>query len=126
MIAQGIVAHLQHSGTRALLIDGDLLREELCKDLGFSAEDRSENIRSAGAIAMLAARSGITSVCSLFSPLIGEREKIRTACIERGIHFYEIYISTPLETCALRDRKGLYDKTRMGLITEFTGIDSPY
>jgi adenylyl-sulfate kinase len=125
-IAHGIVDHLRQSGMGVLLIDGDALRGDLCKDLGFSAEDRSENIRRAGAVAMLAARSGIVPVCSLISPLILQREKLRAACLESGILFYEIYVSTPLETCAFRDRKGLYEKARLGLITNFTGIDAPY
>jgi len=109
-----------------LMIDGDALREELCRDLGFSAEDRMENIRRAGAIALIAARSGITSVCALISPLRKERDAIRALCAKHAIDFLEVHVSTPLETCEQRDPKGLYKKARAGLIPQFTGIDSPY
>ncbi len=126
-IAQGIAGHYrQTAGITPLMIDGDGLREELCKELGFSASDRSENIRRAAAIAMIAARSGITSICSLISPLRCEREAIRIKCREAGIPFFEIYVSTPLETCETRDPKGLYKKARAGIIPQFTGLDSPY
>ena len=108
------------------MIDGDGLREELCRDLGFSPEDRSENIRRAGAIALMAARSDLTSICSLISPLRRERDFIRRLCSERGFLFLEVHVSTPLEVCETRDPKGLYKKARSGQIPQFTGIDSPY
>ncbi len=108
------------------MIDGDGLREELFRDLGFSDADRMENIRRAGAIALIAAHSGITSVCSLNSPLRAERDAVRLLCDQRGINFFEVHISTPLEVCEHRDPKGLYKKPRGGLIPKFTGIDSPY
>ncbi len=126
-ISQGIANHFcKNEGFTPLLIDGDGLREELCKDLGFSASDRSENIRRAGAIAVMAAKSGITSICSLISPLRSERDAIRIKCREVGITFFEIYISAPLETCEKRDPKGLYKKARTGMIPQFTGLTSPY
>jgi adenylyl-sulfate kinase len=109
-----------------LLIDGDALREELCKDLDFSQESRSENIRRAGAIALIAARSGITSICALISPLQRERDLVRTMAESKGIRFVEVYVSTPLSVCEDRDTKGLYKKARAGMIPQFTGIDSPY
>jgi len=125
-IANGIADRLRGSGIKPLMIDGDILREELCKDLGFSTADRSENIRRAAAIAQIASLSGIVSVCSLISPQRSERESIRAACKSRKIPFLEVYLSTPLETCEERDPKGLYKKARSGLIPCFTGIDSPY
>jgi adenylyl-sulfate kinase len=125
-IAQGLAESMKGKGRLPLMIDGDGLREELCRDLGFSDADRMENIRRAGAIALMAARSGITSICSLISPLRRERDAVRTLCAERGILFYEVHISTPLEICEQRDPKGLYKKARGGLIPKFTGIDSPY
>ena len=125
-IAQGLAESMKADGPLPLMIDGDGLREELCRDLGFSDADRMENIRRAGAIALMAARSGITSICSLISPLRRERDAVRTLCAERGILFYEVHISTPLEVCEQRDPKGLYKKARGGLIPKFTGIDSPY
>lgn len=125
-IAQGLAESMKAQGRLPLMIDGDGLREELCKDLGFSDADRMENIRRAGAIALMAARSGITCICSLISPLRRERDAVRALCAERGILFYEVHISTPLEVCEQRDPKGLYKKARGGLIPKFTGIDSPY
>ena len=125
-LAEGLASKLRKEGTNPLLIDGDGLREELCRDLGFSEEDRKENIRRAGAIALMAARSGITSICSLISPLRHERDAVRSMATSRDIQFLEFYVSTPLEVCESRDTKGLYKKARAGLILKFTGIDSPY
>jgi adenylyl-sulfate kinase len=125
-LAEGLAERLRREGVRPLLIDGDGLREELCRDLRFSAEDRMENIRRAGAIALLAARSGIVSICSLISPLRRERDSVRALCGNRGVPFVEIYVSTSLEICESRDPKGLYKKARAGMIPLFTGIDSPY
>lgn len=125
-LADGLATKLRAEGIHPLMIDGDGLREELCRDLGFSAEDRMENIRRAGAIALLASRSGITSICSLISPLRSERDAIRGLCWARDVKFIEVYVSTPLTTCEGRDPKGLYKKARAGMIPKFTGIDSPY
>jgi bifunctional enzyme CysN/CysC len=125
-LAQGLAERLRSEGGQPLLIDGDGLREELSRDLGFSAADRMENIRRAGAIALMASRSGIMSICSLISPLRSERLAIRQLCRERGVAFLEVFVSTPLQTCESRDPKGLYKKARAGLIPQFTGIDSPY
>jgi adenylyl-sulfate kinase len=125
-LAYGLAVKLKEEGIHPLMVDGDGLREELCRDLGFSAEDRMENIRRAGAIALLAARSGITSICSLISPLRSERDAIRGLCRARDVKFIEVYVSTPLTTCEGRDPKGLYKKARAGMIPKFTGIDSPY
>jgi adenylyl-sulfate kinase len=125
-IAEELAAKLRDTGVQPLMIDGDALREELCRDLGFSPEDRMENIRRAGAIALIAARSGIPSICSLISPLRKERDAIRALCLKRSVTFFEVHVSTPLETCEQRDPKGLYKKARAGLIPQFTGIDSPY
>lgn len=125
-LAEGLSERLREEGVNSLMIDGDGLREELCRDLGFSAEDRVENIRRAGAIALLAARSGVMSICSLISPLRSEREAIRSLCELRAVPFMEVYVNTPLSTCEHRDPKGLYKKARAGLIPQFTGVDSPY
>jgi adenylyl-sulfate kinase len=125
-LAEGLASRMRSDGSTPLLIDGDILRAELCRDLGFSDEDRAENIRRAAAIALVAARSGITSICALISPLRRERDAVRTMAESRGICFLEIYVSTTLETCEARDVKGLYKKARAGLISKFIGIDSPY
>jgi len=108
------------------MIDGDALRDELSRDLGFSQHDRMENIRRAGSIALIAEASGITSICSMISPLRRERDEVRALAQKRGIRFVEVYVSTSLEVCESRDPKGLYKKARTGLIPQFTGIDSPY
>jgi adenylyl-sulfate kinase len=125
-LAEGVATRMRSEGSSPLLIDGDGLREELCRDLSFSDEDRAENIRRAGAIALVAARSGITSICSLISPLRKERDAVRVMAESRGIRFLEVHVSTPLDVCESRDPKGLYQKARAGLIPKFTGIDSPY
>jgi len=125
-LAEGLQANLREVGINPLMIDGDILREALCRDLGFSAADRMENVRRAGAIALMAARSGITSICSLISPLRKEREAIRGLCLKASVRFFEVHVSTSLEVCEQRDPKGLYKKARSGLIPQFTGIDSPY
>jgi len=125
-LAEGFAGRLREEGIHPLMIDGDVLREEWWKELGFTPKDRSENIQRAGAIAIIAARSGVVSICSLISPLRRDREKIRSQCHERGIPFMEVYVSASLETCEERDPKGLYVKARTGLIPNFTGIDSPY
>jgi len=94
--------------------------------LSFSDEDHAENIRRAGAIALIAGRSGITSICALISPLRRERDAVRAMAESKGIRFLEVHVCTPLEVCEARDVKGLYKKARAGLIPKFTGIDSPY
>ncbi len=98
-LAQGLAKRFHEEGINPLLIDGDGLREELCRDLGFSAQDRRENIRRAGAIALMAERSGIVSICSLISPLRSERDAVRELCRKRGVLFFEVYVITALETC---------------------------
>lgn len=125
-LAEGVAERMRSEGSSPLLIDGDGLREELCRDLGFSDEDRAENIRRAGAIALIAGRSGITSICALISPLRRERDAVRAMAESKGIRFLEVHVCTPLEVCEARDVKGLYKKARAGLIPKFTGIDSPY
>ena len=125
-LADGVAALLRQEGINPLMIDGDGLREELSSDLRFSPEDRMENIRRAGAIALMANRSNIMSICSLISPLRGERNVVRSLARERGVIFLEVYVGTSLQTCESRDPKGLYKKARAGMIPQFTGIDSPY
>jgi adenylyl-sulfate kinase len=125
-IAEGLAERIRTDCCIPLIIDGDALREELCRDLGFSDKDRAENIRRAGAVALIAARSGITSICAMISPLRQERDSVRRMAVSRGIRFLEVYVSTSLKTCEARDVKGLYKKARAGLIPRFTGIDSPY
>lgn len=125
-MAVGLDARLHEIGRPSYILDGDNLRHGLCKDLGFSAEDRSENIRRTGEVAKLMAQAGVIVICSLISPFRADRVQVRESCARDHVLFTEIYINAPLLTCEERDPKGLYKKARAGQIRGFTGIDSPY
>jgi len=119
------VDHLLHSrGTHTYLLDGDNIRHGLNKNLGFSAEDRAENIRRIGEVAKLFADSGLITLTAFISPYRVDRDNVR-ALLEPG-QFIEIFVDASLETCEQRDPKGLYKKARAGEIKGFTGIDDPY
>ena len=113
-------------GRPAYLLDGDNLRHGLNSDLGFSDEDRRENIRRTAEVASLFADSGAVVVVALISPFEDERRRAREIHESAGLPFHEVFIDTPLEECEARDAKGLYKKARAGEIIRFTGIDSPY
>lgn len=106
------------------LLDGDNVRHGLNKDLGFTAADRVENIRRVGEVARLFVDAGLIVLCSFISPFRAEREAVRSL-VGPG-EFIEIYVTAPLNVCEHRDPKGLYAKSRAGLLPNFTGIDSPY
>ena len=108
------------------MLDGDNLRHGLNADLGFSEEDRAENVRRVGEVARLLAEAGTVSIVSLVSPYAAERDKVRAAHQEAGIPFFEVFVDTPLEECERRDPKGLYAKARAGEITNLTGVGAPY
>lgn len=110
-------------GLRVYVLDGDNVRHGLNADLGFSPEDRAENIRRVGEVASLLADAGLVTITAFISPYCADRDRARAAAPER---FHEIYIRADLETCESRDPKGLYRKARGGEISDFTGIDSPY
>ncbi len=114
------------SGRPAYLLDGDNLRHGLNAGLGFSVQDRKENVRRAGEVAKLFADAGVIAVVSLISPYRGDRDLIRQIHQDAGLRFVEVFVDTPLEVCAERDPKGLYAKARAGVITGFTGLDDPY
>jgi adenylylsulfate kinase len=119
------VDHLLHSrGVHSFVLDGDNIRHGLNKNLGFSAEDRAENIRRIGEVAKLFADSGVIALTAFISPYRADRDKVR-ALLQPG-EFVEIYVDASLETCEKRDPKGLYKKARAGEIKGFTGIDDPY
>ncbi|MBE9516371.1 MAG: adenylyl-sulfate kinase [Proteobacteria bacterium] len=122
-IANLVEKQLLMSGHRVYILDGDSLRNGLCGDLGFSQEDRQENIRRAGEAAKLMCDAGMVVIASFISPFREEREKLRANI---GKHFYEVYIEADLDTCESRDPKGLYQRARDGVIKDFTGISSPY
>ncbi|MDG2054311.1 MAG: adenylyl-sulfate kinase [Phycisphaerales bacterium] len=113
-------------GKHAYRLDGDNVRHGLNKNLGFSAEDRTENIRRIGEVTKLFAESGMISITSFISPYKADRDLARTAHEEAGIPYFEVYVECPLEEAERRDPKGLYKKARAGEIKGFTGIDDPY
>ena len=125
-LASSLDTALRERAIVSSILDGDQLRKGLCVDLGFSPEDRAENIRRAAEVAKLMASSGIIVICALISPFSKERELARASCSSSNIPFVEIYINAPLSVCEQRDTKGLYKKARAGVLTAFTGIDSPY
>ncbi|MDH5598197.1 MAG: adenylyl-sulfate kinase, partial [Cyclobacteriaceae bacterium] len=106
-----------------MLLDGDNLRTGINKNLGFSQEDRTENIRRAAEVSKLFANNGVVTICSLISPT----HEVRTLAKEIiGEKYFEVFVSCPVEVCEERDVKGLYAKARRGEIKEFTGISSPF
>ena len=122
-LAKKIERKLFDKGCNVYMLDGDNVRDGLNSNLGFSDEDREENIRRIGEVAALFARSGFIVVTAFISPFEKDREKALNAFNENS---YEVYLSCDLKTCEKRDPKGLYKKARNGEITQFTGIDSPY
>lgn len=123
-IAQHLESYLYSKNYFAQVLDGDNIRMGICNNLGFSEEDRTENIRRIAEVAKLYLNSGIISINSFISPT----RAIRTMAAEivGKDDFIEIYINAPIEVCEQRDVKGLYAKARQGLIKGFTGIDQPY
>ena len=125
-IARALLGLLMEEGSRRVtLLDGDIVRKNLSSELGFSREHRDLNIRRIGFVASEITKNGGIAICAPIAPYAGTRRAVRSL-IERGGGFVEVHVSTPLETCEARDRKGLYAKARAGLITEFTGISDPY
>lgn len=119
------VDHKLHSlGKRTFVLDGDNIRMGLNKNLGFSAEDRAENIRRIGEVGKLFASAGVIAITAFISPYRRDRDAVR-ALLEPG-EFIEIFMDTPIEICEKRDPKGLYKKARAGQLKGFTGIDDPY
>jgi bifunctional enzyme CysN/CysC len=125
-LATGLQTRLFRLGIASTLLDGDNLRHGLNSNLGFSADDRKENIRRAAEAAKLLADAGLVVVTSFISPFEADRQNAATICRRANIPFAEVYVSTPLEVCEARDPKSLYKKARAGQIKDFTGIDSPY
>jgi bifunctional enzyme CysN/CysC len=125
-IAAALEARLLEEGRSAYLLDGDNLRHGLNGDLGFSAEDRAENIRRTAHVARLLADAGTVAIVSLVSPYAADREAARTLHRDEGLDFVEVFVDTPLEECERRDPKGLYARARRGEISGLTGIDDPY
>lgn len=123
-LAHAVEEHLHRMGCRTFVLDGDNVRHGLCRDLGFSAEDRAENIRRVGEVTKLFMEAGVIVLTALISPVRKERNKVR-AMVQPG-EFIEIYCQCPIDVCEQRDVKGLYKKARAGEIGQFTGISSDY
>ena len=122
-LAFSLEQQLVQMGYKVYVLDGDNIRHGLCSDLGFSPEDRSENIRRVGETALLFADAGFIIITAFISPYRSDRERVRTLGAEM---FHEIFVKAPLEVCEKRDPKGLYKKARKGEILDFTGISAPY
>tara|TARA_Y100001970_G_C14258511_1_gene877508 strand:+ start:9482 stop:10117 length:636 start_codon:yes stop_codon:yes gene_type:complete len=123
-LANAVNLKLFDLGCSSFVLDGDNIRHGLCKDLGFSDQDREENIRRISEVAKLFVESGLITLTAFVSPFKSDRNTAR-AIVKPG-DFIEIYCSASLETCENRDVKGLYAKAREGKILDFTGISSPY
>jgi adenylylsulfate kinase len=117
---------LSEMGVLAYRLDGDNVRLGINKNLGFSAEDRTENIRRIGEIAKLFVDSGVLALSSFISPYAADRDQVRALHEEAGMDFIEVHVDCSLAAAESRDPKGLYKKARAGEIKNFTGIDDPY
>ena len=113
---------LRASGYAVESLDGDVLRQNLWKDLGFSKQDRDENVRRIGFVAHLLSRNGIIVLVSAISPYRAVRDEVRC----HAGNFVEVYVNAPIDVCEQRDLKGLYRKARAGQLAGFTGVDDPY
>ncbi|CCF57993.1 hypothetical protein KAFR_0D03450 [Kazachstania africana CBS 2517] len=125
-IACALEQLLLEKGIGAYRLDGDNIRFGLNKDLGFSAEDRNENIRRVSEVSKLFADSCMISITSFISPYIEDRSRARELHAKDGLKFIEVFVDVPIEVAEQRDPKGLYKKAREGAIKEFTGISAPY
>jgi adenylyl-sulfate kinase len=123
-LANEVAQQLNALGLKTYSLDGDIVRKGLCKDLGFSKQDREENIRRIGLVAQEKVQEDLIVLCAFISPFREGRNEVRALFKED--QFIEVFVDTPLEICERRDVKGLYKKARAGDIKEFTGIDSPY
>jgi adenylyl-sulfate kinase len=123
-IAGLVEQRLAARGLHTYLLDGDNVRHGLCRDLGFSAADRVENIRRVGEVGQLMTDAGLIVLSAFISPFRSDRAMVRQLIPDGG--FIEIFVDTPLPECERRDPKGLYKKARAGQISNFTGLDSPY
>ncbi|MCQ8228789.1 MULTISPECIES: adenylyl-sulfate kinase [Pantoea] len=123
-VAGALEQVLHRAGVNTYLLDGDNVRHGLCRDLGFSDDDRKENIRRVGEVAKLMVDAGLVVLTAFISPHRAERNMVRDLLAEG--QFIEVFVDTPLAVCEARDPKGLYKKARAGELRNFTGIDSVY
>ena len=125
-IASAVTTLLTARGVLTYTLDGDNLRHGLNGDLGFSADDRAENVRRVGEVARLFSDAGVIALVPLISPYRSGRDHARALHDAAGLDFVEVFVDTPIEVCEQRDPKGLYKKARAGELKGFTGIDDPY
>jgi len=123
-LATALHRRLVEAGHRVAVLDGDAVRAGLCRGLGFSPEDRRENIRRVAEVAKLMRDAGLVVICALISPLRDDRAMARG--IIGAAHFREVHVATPLEVCERRDPKGLYRNARANALSQFTGVSAPY
>ncbi len=123
-VSHAVEHELYRAGHLVQVLDGDNVRHGLCKDLGFSDEDRTENIRRIAEVAKLSVDAGLLVLTAFISPFRADRDAARA--VVGSDRFLEVYLDVPLEECERRDPKGLYKKVRAGEIAEFTGVSSPY
>ena len=124
-LAHAVEERLHQRGIKTFVFDGDNVRHGLCGDLGFSEQDRTENIRRVGQMSKLFIESGVIALTAFISPFQVDRQRVRMM-VDNDEDFLEIYCQCPLEVCEDRDVKGLYQRARKGEIPDFTGISSPY
>jgi adenylylsulfate kinase len=125
-IAEGAARLLREQGRRVEVLDGDVVRKSLTRDLGFSRADREENVRRIGFVAALLAKHGVLVLVPVIAPYAAGRDEVRAHHAASGTDFVEAYVSTPVDVCSRRDVKGLYAKQRAGRLSNLTGIDDPY
>ncbi len=125
-IARALERELFERGMQVFVLEGDNLRHGLNRNLGFSPEDRSENIRRAAEVAKLLADAGLVVIAAFISPYRADRAAAREIARAGGHPFIEVFVNAPLEVCETRDPKHLYRKARAGQIKEFTGVSAPY
>jgi len=123
-VARHVENRLFNMGCSTYVFDGDNVRHGLCADLGFSPEDRTENIRRIGEMVKLFVDAGIIAITAFISPYREDRQRVRSLITEGN--FLEVFVDSPVDVCAKRDRKGIYAKAKAGIIKEFTGISAPY
>ncbi|HVQ92104.1 MAG TPA: adenylyl-sulfate kinase [Mycobacteriales bacterium] len=125
-VARAVAAELTRRGRRVEVLDGDVVRESLCADLGFSRADRDTNVTRIGFVAALLAKHGVIALAPVISPYAAARDAVRARHAAAGVAFLEVHVATPVRECAARDVKGLYARQRAGELTGLTGVDDPY
>lgn len=125
-VADGIAQELLRRSVLGYVLDADNLRHGLNSDLGFSATDRSENVRRVGEVAKLFADAGVVALVPIISPFVADRTLVREMHRVANLPFVEVHVATPLAECERRDTKGLYAKARSGVAVGLSGVDAPY